>query len=245
MKRINFIAILLIVLNIVGCGRNKETVITGSLTGSPDLKSMVYTVPLSGTSFMGFQTNYEKELIALFEQFEKDYPNSEYAKYVKPQIDEIIRYHRIIEKPFDETMQITDSCENINSLEEAIKPLKGKKIYIDVWATWCNPCKREFKHQQALKKILDEQNIQQLYISIDEDSRDRKWKDGIKFYGLSGTHIRANKELSMDLYKRFDRNTQSPYISIPWYILVDENGNIIREHAETPSEIVDNPEVIN
>jgi thiol-disulfide isomerase/thioredoxin len=194
---------------------------------------------------VGFQANHEKELIALFEQFEKDYPNSEYAKFIKPMIDEIVSYHQIIEKPFDKTVQFVAGYENINTLEEALTLLKGKKIYIDVWATWCSPCKEEFKHQQALKKILDEQNIQQLYISIDKDNRDQQWKEGIKFYGLSGMHIRANEELFMDLCKRFDKNVKDPYISIPWYILIDENGNIIKEHAKTPSEIIDKPEIIS
>jgi thiol-disulfide isomerase/thioredoxin len=133
-----------------------------------------------------------------------------------------------------------DNYENINTLDEALKPLRGKKVYIDVWATWCGPCKREFEHQKDLKKILDEQDIQQLYISIDEDNRDRQWKNGIKFYRLSGTHIRANKELAMDLYKRYDRNAKTPYINIPWYMLIDENGNIINEHAKEPSKIVVN-----
>jgi thiol-disulfide isomerase/thioredoxin len=186
----------------------------------------------------GLQHNHEKELISLYEQFIKDYPGSEYSKYLKPEIDEIVQYHQIIEDPFDDTMRFVDNYENINTLEEAIKPLKGKKIYIDVWATWCGPCKREFKHQKALKKILAEQDIQQLYISIDKDENDQQWKDAIKFYELSGSHIRVNKELVRDLYKRFDKNAKTPYMSIPWYMLVDEKGNIIAEHAKEPSEIV-------
>ncbi|MDR1272974.1 MAG: AhpC/TSA family protein [Odoribacteraceae bacterium] len=192
------------------------------------------------------QKKYEKELIALFEQFEKDYPSSEYTRYVKPLIDQIVLFHQINEKPFDETVQFVDDYEHVNTLEEAIKPLQGKKIYIDVWATWCGPCKEEFQHQQALKKILDEQNIQQLYISIDTDDHDQQWKDNIKFYGLSGTHIRANENLHVvDLCKRFDKNAKEPYIAIPWYILVDEKGNIIKEHAEWPSQIIQDPGILN
>jgi len=177
-----------------------------------------------------FQGSFEKEFISLFEQFENDYPRSKYSKYISPYIDKIISYHQIIEKPFDSAMLFMDNYETINTLEEAVKPLQGRKIYIDVWATWCNPCLREFVHNDALKKILAENNIQQLYISVDRDDYDQNWKNYIKYYHLTGTHIRANKELYDNLLKQHN--------FIPRYILIDEKGNIMEEHAKSPSQLV-------
>ena len=188
--------------------------------------------------FTCYQKKYEKELILLFEQFNKDYPQSEYSKYIKPYIDEIINYHHIIEQPFDQAMLFMDNYETINTLEESIKPLIGKKIYIDVWATWCGPCKREFAHNETLKKMLAENDITQLYISIDRDDYDQQWKDMIKYYHLTGTHIRANQELNLNLMKLFSKNAENPSIAIPWYILIDEQGNIIDERAKSPSQVV-------
>ncbi len=191
-----------------------------------------------------FGRSFEKGLISLSEQFEKDYPQNEYSKYLKPYIDKIISYHQIIEQPFDPAMVFIDHYETINTLEEAIKPLLGKKIYIDVWATWCGPCIKEFAHNEALKKILAKNDIQQLYISTDRDENDQQWKNAIKFYHLTGTHIRANREFYSDLMKRFDRKAERPYIAIPWYILVDEKGNIIEEHAISPTQIVSGESLI-
>ena len=189
-----------------------------------------------------FQSSYkgslEKEFISLLEQFEKDYPQSEYLKYIRPFIDKIIDYYRIIEQPFDKDVLFLENYETFNTLEEAVKPLLGKKIYIDVWATWCGPCKVEFAHNEALKKILAENDIQLLYISIDRDDHDQNWKNEIKYHKLTGTHIRANSELQYNLMKRFDKKAESPYIAIPWYILVDEKGNITEEHAKSPSQLV-------
>ena len=182
--------------------------------------------------------SFEKEFISLFEQFGKDYPKSEYSKFIKPFIDKIIGYHQIIEQPFDQGMIFMDNYKTINTLEEAIKPLSGKKIYIDVWATWCGPCKIEFAHNEALKKMLTENDIQMLYISIDRAEQEQTWKNEIKYHRLIGTHIHANSEFNLNLMKLFSKNEEIPYISIPWYILIDEQGNIMKEPAKTPSQLV-------
>ena len=181
--------------------------------------------------------SFEKGLISLFEQFEKDYPKSEYSKYLKPGIDNLIYYYQVIVKPFDPAIRLMDNYETINTLEEAIQPLQGKKIYVDVWGTWCGPCRAEFIHSKALKKILEEHDIQQLYISIG-DNDDQKWRNYIKYYHLTGTHIRGNQELFIDLEKKYSKNLSHSYIAIPWYILIDEKGNILEEYAKSPSELV-------
>ena len=181
---------------------------------------------------------FEKEFISLSEQFENDYPKSEYLKYFKPYIDKIISYHQVIEQPFDKDMLFMNTYETINTLEEAIKPLQGKKIYIDIWATWCGPCLSEFAHNEALKKILAEDDIQLLYISIDKDDKDQDWKNYIKNYHLTGIHIRTNNDLRYHLMKLFSKNAEDPSIAIPWYILIDEKGNIVEKHAKSPSQLV-------
>ena len=182
------------------------------------------------------RSSFEKGLISLFEQFEKDYPRSEYAKYLKPHIDKIIEHHQIIEQPFDQAILFMENYENINTLAEAIRPLQGKKIYIDVWATWCGPCIDEFAHNEAFKKLLTENDIQQLYISIDRDDDDQKWKNAIKQYHLTGIHIRTNNEFHSNLAKIF--SVENPHLAIPWYIMIDENGKIIEERAKRPSQLV-------
>ena len=130
--------------------------------------------------------------------------------------------------------------DSINTLEEAIKPFHGKKIYIDIWATWCKPCLMEFAHYKALKEILNENDIQQLYISLDNDNK--TWIDFINQnqYNLTGTHIRANNGLiGSDLLKLFFTNSEGEIeLSIPRYILIDEKGNIMDKHAKRPYQLV-------
>jgi hypothetical protein len=93
-----------------------------------------------------------------------------------------------------------------------------------------------------LTSLLQKNNIQILYISIDRDQDSIQWKNMIKFYNLEGYHIRANKEFQAELIKIFDSNGS---ISIPWYILIDNNGTIIKKHAKRPSQINELEKEIN
>ena len=137
-------------------------------------------------------------------------------------------------KPFSDKMKFVDNYENINSLKDCVKSFKGKKVYIDVWATWCAPCIEEFENKERLLELLNPKGVPILYISIDEEKNDIQWKNMIKFYDLKGYHIRANNKLSEDLRKIYNQNG---LLAIPWYILIDEQGNIKRKYAKKPSQI--------
>ncbi len=188
------------------------------------------------------QKQYEKELISLFEEFKKDFPKSEYTQYIEPALKPIVEFHKINEAPYSKDVHFMSDYENINSLSESVSSLKGKKIYIDVWATWCGPCKTEFQHKEQLKELLAANDMEVLYISIDDDSSNSKWKEMIKYYNLEGHHIRANEKFVKNLREIFN---QEGSISIPWYLIIDENGNIIKEHASRPSQIEELQKEIN
>jgi thiol-disulfide isomerase/thioredoxin len=180
------------------------------------------------------QNNYEKELIALFEQFKQQYPKSPFTKYLQPLVDPIVEYHQAQAADFSDQYKFVENYASLNSLEEALKAFKGKKLYIDVWATWCGPCKAEFAHKEGLKKLLAEKGYDILYISIDEPERDEAWKGMIKFYKLEGYHLRSNKDFTSDLVKIYD---QGGSWTIPWYFIVNEQGKIVNADAQRPSNL--------
>ena len=183
-----------------------------------------------------FQQKYEEELIALYSDFTKEYPKSQYTPYLEPMITPIIEFHKAQEQPFKDEIVFLENAESINSLKESVKSFKGKKVYVDVWATWCKPCIEEFEHKKELNRLLKSKDVEVLYVSIDVDEREEKWREMIKFFNLEGNHLRANKELDSDLRRIFGKNGS---VTIPWYILIDEDGNIVKKHAKRPSQVKD------
>jgi alkyl hydroperoxide reductase subunit AhpC len=104
--------------------------------------------------------------------------------------------------------------------------LSGERFYIDVWVTWCGPCKEEFKNSSKLYESLKSKDITVIYLSIDNDNREDKWKDIVNFYGLKGNHIRADKKLISDLQNLLGSQT----MAIPIHIISNENGNITKKN---------------
>lgn len=50
-----------------------------------------------------------------------------------------------------------------------LKALKGKVVLLDIWATWCDPCRASLPNYEALKKRFGARGFEVLAISVDED----------------------------------------------------------------------------
>ena len=99
---------------------------------------------------------------------------------------------------------------------EMIKPFKGKAVLIDVWATWCGPCRAANKAMEPLKAQLADKDVVFIYLA-GEDSPVNTWQNMIT--DLQGYHYRVNE--SAWSYFRESLNARG----VPTYIVIDKEGN--------------------
>ncbi len=119
--------------------------------------------------------------------------------------------------------------ENSNGGTTSLSDLKGKYVYIDVWATWCAPCKKEIPYLKELEKDFHGKNIEFVSISVDKQAAHETWVQMIKDEGLSGVQLFADNNFESEFIAEYGIN------SIPRFILLDPEGNIVDADAERPS----------
>jgi len=59
--------------------------------------------------------------------------------------------------------------KDLEGKEVSLEPVSGKAQVINVWATWCGPCRYELPSLQRLKSALDNEKFEVIGVSVDSD----------------------------------------------------------------------------
>ena len=62
------------------------------------------------------------------------------------------------------------SLVSLEGDEVHLSSFKGKLVVLNIWATWCGPCRKELPSLESLDKLLGDENFEVLGLSIDEDA---------------------------------------------------------------------------
>jgi thiol-disulfide isomerase/thioredoxin len=114
--------------------------------------------------------------------------------------------------------------------EIALSSLKGKVVYIDIWATWCGPCRKEFPNFKKLEAEYSGNNdMVFMGISTDKTKDKQKWLDFLDQEQLAGIQLFAGDSANEALMNPYKVPT------IPRFILVGKDGKLISADAPFPS----------
>lgn len=114
---------------------------------------------------------------------------------------------------------------DIEGRSHSLADFGGKYVYIDLWATWCAPCKAELPHLRALEKKFEGRNIVFVGLSVDKDKA--AWEQAVRSGELPG----------VQLWLGHGSQFQQDYgiEGIPHFILLDREGKIVNADMLRPS----------
>ncbi len=144
--------------------------------------------------------------------------------YLAKRYDDVAKIKKMIGQP----APAFNHYENHDGSTTSLSDLKGRYVYIDVWATWCRPCLAEIPALKELEKELGDQ-IHFVSISIDKVDKHEAWKKMVEEKELKGVQLYADNNWESQFVRDFGIN------GIPRFILIDPQGNVVRPDAPRPS----------
>lgn len=174
-----------------------------------------------------------------FEKFKEKFPKSAYLKKLKGISDDEKANPNVplysFGKYSNDSKKILYTASNqYEDLTQIIKEkFNGKPVFVDLWASYCAPCKVEFGYSSGLHKFLDNNNVEILYVSVDNASQIKKWEKDIYGYELKGNHYFASSTILSNIRKLVNEKDD---VYIPRYLLFNIKGELVLKNAKKPSE---------
>ncbi|MBO6033832.1 MAG: redoxin family protein [Prevotella sp.] len=169
-----------------------------------------YNADLRALSFI-MSTDHEILIKSTLNGMENEDCKNVYHEYQAEQqriAKELASQESVFIKKFDDV-----APENI--LQTILDRYKGKVVLIDIWATWCGPCKAGHQMMAPWKQELKGKNIQFIYITS-STSPLATWQEMIK--NIDGDHYYLTKEQYNYVLQHYESE------GIPTYAIYDAQG---------------------
>lgn len=180
--------------------------------------------------FLTRMSNY-KDIDLIYAHYQQKYPAGQYLVAFKPTIDKYKDKQK--GKITSNMVFVADEGTKVNTLKDLIKMMKGRTVFVDMWGTWCGPCRQELeKYGPKIRAHFKDKNVTFLYVANDDLRNPAEWKRLIAYYQIEGTHVLANQKLTKDIMAKIKRT------GFPSYFIIDKRGEyrVAKTHDESHTQ---------
>ena len=144
-------------------------------------------------------------------------------------------YHQAVQKQYalwqkfqkgEKLASATATYRDKEGKSVSLDDLKGTYLYIDIWATWCGPCRAEIPHLKKLEEAFKGKNIR--FVSISMDARRNDWLRMVEKEQLGGIQLLGGP--NAPIAKEYQ------ITGIPRFLLLDREGKLIDGDMSRPSD---------
>ena len=187
------------------------------LVSNPKVKSMAAQMMLS----MQLRDYSDANIAPVMQYFTANCLDEKVKKEMLAKVEEISVLGPGKQAP---EIELIDMDGKIHHLSD----YKGKKVYIDVWATYCGKCIAEMPAVHKLEEDYKDKNWIFLMVSLDTDNA--KWQTKAKELG----HLDRQFIVKDGHKSQFNKDYRIGYA--PRYIIVDSKGKLVNFNAPFPSD---------
>ncbi len=108
---------------------------------------------------------------------------------------------------------------DLNGIGHTLSKYKGKVVFLNIWATWCQPCKDEMPSMEKLHRRFKDKDFIMLAVSIDKDGK-KSVEPFMKEYNLTFPALLDPEGITSKLYKT---------TGVPETFIIDKSGIIIHK----------------
>lgn len=120
------------------------------------------------------------------------------------------------EAPGFNAVDVMNSDTELKTLSD----YRGQVILLNIWATWCDPCKKEMPSMEALHRDLKDRGLAVVAVSVDNVDMESTIRQFAKDYDLTFDVLYDRAELFRAVYR---------YTGVPETYIIDREGVIRRK----------------
>lgn len=139
--------------------------------------------------------------------------------------------HAVENRRDSSLLKVGDKCpddlvfRDTSGKDVRLTDLKGKYVFIDVWASWCAPCRAQQPYLAALEEKMKGKAI--TFVGISTDTYDFRWKGA-----MQGAKMKGHQWILKDLVFNYRFDVRG----IPRYILLDKQSRIVDLRLVKPQD---------